>query len=202
MLQLQIDKKTLKRFKKFIAPEEMKFIAALTLTKTAVLARNLLRARAEKEWNIKKRGVLRGFSTRRATKRHLVSEVGHFDWYTEQQIDVKSSTRRPLKRKNLAIPLPGVKRTKKGRISAKDKLQRVIDASFKRGTGTFVSPLKGKNKFLIRRRNLKTNKIVNLYLLLPKQRIKPKFSILSTAEKAASAGQRIFNRNITKHKPR
>ena len=132
----------------------------------------------------------------------MVSEVGHFDWFAEQQTDTKQSTRTPLKSKNLAIPLPGVKRTKRGRISKKDKLQRLIEDAFKPDTGVFITEIKGSKNTLIRRRNLKTEQVTNLYLLVPRQRIKPKFSLLSDAEKAAKSAQKIFNRNIEKHRPR
>lgn len=172
------------------------FVQAKTLTQLAALTRRNLIKSSERAWNIRSRGVLRGFQTERATKTNLQSEVGHLDWYALDQLDVMESEREPRTSAFRYIPLSGVKKTKRGRTPKRLQPGRVVAELNKERTKTFILPNFQGGPAIVRRTTKKRLPIVFLYRMVPKQKIQPKLSITKEAEIAADKGQEIFNDNM------
>lgn len=174
------------------------FVQAKTLTQIASLARRNLMKSSERAWNIRSRGVLRGFQTERATKTNLQSEVGHLDWYALDQLDVLESEREPRTSAFRYIPMAGIKKTRRGRTPKRLQVARVVADLNKEKTKTFIVPeFKSiSDPVIARRRTKKRLPIVLLYRMVPKQKIKPKLSIIKEADEAAEQGQKIYNENM------
>lgn len=172
------------------------FVEAKTLTQLAALTRRNLMKSSERAWNIRSRGVLRGFQTNRATKTNLQSEVGHLDWYALDQLDVLESEREPRSSAFRYIPMKGVKKNRRGRTPKRLQPARVVADLNKEKTKTFIIPNFLSDPVIARRKTKKRLPIIFLYRMVPKQKIKPKLSIIKEAEEAAEQGQKIFNENM------
>jgi len=193
------DDRSFRRYLTWVKKGEQKFVMAKTLTQVAAQARKDLIKESKLKWTVRAPFVLQGYKTDQATKRNLVSSVGHLDWYAADQLDDRSSQRKPLNAKFRYIPLSGVKKTKRGRIPKPLSPEMILPRVNKPKSKIFFIDSKKKRRKLIIRRETKLRlPIVFLYKLVPQQRIDPRVSIRKVSERASSVGQEMFNRNMDK----
>lgn len=194
---VEFDAKSFVRYLVWVERGEQRFVLAKTLTQVANEARKLLREDSRQKWTVRSQFVLKGYQTNMATKKNLQSEVGHLDWYAEDQLAEGSSDRRPRSSKWRYIPLKGVKKTKRGKIPKRLSPERIVAEANKPNSKTFFMRSKKKKDLLIAsRKGKKRLPITVLYRLVPEQRIMPTVSMTENSADAAKKGQEFFNKNM------
>lgn len=191
------DNRSFLRYLAFVERGEQRFVLAKTLTQIAAEARMVIKRESQIKWTVRSQFVLRGYRINAATKSTLVSRMGHIDWYAADQLDSTPSARAPRSAKWRYIPMPGIKKTKVGRVVKRLSPQRLVSRVGKPNSKLFFFHSKQKKtKFLARRETKRRLPIQLLYKMVPTQRIMPKVSMVKTAEIAAATGQEKFNKNM------
>ncbi len=181
------------RYLAFVEKGKQKAVMSETLNWVANSSRKSLIEESRKFWTVRDSLVLKGYKTEQATTSSLESAVGHIDWYAEDQLSDRISLRSPNKSNKRYIPLAGIKKTKRGKIPKRKSPAAMVGRALNPRSKVFFIRSKKQNASYIAERPKRTDPLVWLYKLVPKQRIVPKVSMTKITQKAAGTGQDKFN---------
>lgn len=186
-LDLEFDDRSFRLIR--AAPDQARFACARALTRTATDAQKEVRAEIPRRFRLRRRWIVQGIRTERATKNELVAKVVSRDWFMKFQEE--GGTRRPQASKRMVVPVDD--RTRARRLKNR-KQNRADDRAGAMGyKGAFYVRFKDGHEAIAKRRGKKRFPLVILYHLEPKVETPARFEMTDTVRETA---YRRFNENF------